>query len=435
MKAICINLQAHQPFRFRKYRFFDIGNDHYYYDDFANETTMQKAANATYLPSNKILLELLQREDLNFKVNITLSGLALEQFDMYAPEVLDSLKDLANTGKVEFIATPYSYSLASIKSASLFKKDVAKQCEAIKLYFNQTPKVLCNTELIYSDEIAILADEMGFEGVLTEGAKHILGWKSPNYLYQSAECPNLKLLMRNFQLCDDLSFRFSNHDWNEYPLTAEKYVDWMNNNSKEEVINLFIGYDVFGGFQAANTGIFEFLKSLPAVVKQNSAYTFATASEIMSTLEPKSMISVTHPISWSNEERDLSIWTGNAIQNEAIDKLLKLESRMDKVTDYALNRDWNCLQACNHFYLMGKMFYIKLNPHLPYHGFDSPYESFINYMNILSDFETRLNIIAPDNKSEAEIDLLNKLLRDKELELEKCKKEIGRLKKKPTSRK
>ncbi|MFV0522514.1 MAG: glycoside hydrolase family 57 protein [Mangrovibacterium sp.] len=434
MKAICINLQAHQPFRFRRYRFFDIGNDHYYYDDFANETTMQKAANATYLPTNKILLELLKRDDINFKINLTLSGLAIEQFEMYAPEVLDSFKALAETGKVEFIAAPYSYSLSSIKSPSLFKKEVAQQCDIINLHFNQKPQVLCNTEMIFSDDIALLAEEMGFEGVLTEGAKHVLGWKSPNYLYTSTESPNLKVLMRNFQLCDDLSFRFSNQSWSEFPLTAEKYVEWMNGNPKDEVINLFLGYEVFGGFQTENTGIFEFLKALPLIVERDSNYRFATATEAMNELKPKSAVSVPYPISWSNEERDISIWTGNVLQNDAIDKLLSLETRMKRVHDYALNRDWNCLQACNHFYLMGKMFYIKLNPHLPYHGFDSPYDAFINYMNILSDFEIRLNTFAPESKGEEEIDLLNKLLEDKELEIKKYKRELNRLKKRTTKK-
>lgn len=435
MKAICINLQAHQPFRFRKYRFFDIGHDHYYYDDFANETTLQKAAQATYLPTNKLLLQLLQQKDIDFKINLTLSGLVIEQFEMYAPEVLESFKDLAETGKVEFIATPYNYSLSSIKSPSLFRQEVAKQCDLIQLHFKQKPKVLCNTELIFSDDIALMASDMGFEGVLTEGAKHILGWKSPNYLYTSAESPDLKILMRNFQLCDDLSFRFSNTNWSEYPLTADKYVHWMCSNPKDEVINLFLGYDVFGGFQAASTGIFEFLKALPKVVKHSSDYSFATVSEAMSSLKPKSSVSVPHPISWSNEERDLSIWTGNALQNDAIDKLLNLESRMAYVNDYALNKDWSYLHACNHFYLMGKMFYIKLNPHLPYNGFSSPYEAFINYMNILSDFETRLNNFAPENKGEEEIDLLNKLLNDKEIELEKCRRELNRLRKKPAKKK
>ncbi|MFV0289276.1 MAG: glycoside hydrolase family 57 protein [Mangrovibacterium sp.] len=429
MKAICLNLQAHQPFRFRRYRFFDIGNDHYYYDDFANETTMQKAAKATYLPTNKILLDLLSQDELDFKINLTLSGLAIEQFELYAPEVLDSFKALAKTGKVEFMATPYSYSLASIKSVSLFKEQITKQLDLIKLHFNQVPTVLCNTELVFSDEIALAAHDMGFEGVLTEGAKHILGWKSPNYLYASAECPELKMLMRNYALCDDLSFRFSNTNWSEYPLTAEKYVSWMCSNPKDDVINLFLGYDVFGGFQSEGTGIFEFLKSLPFIAKRESDFVFATASEVMKKFSPKSMLSVPNPISWSNEERDLSIWVGNALQNEAFEKLLALENRMIRVNDYALNRDWNCLQACNHLYLMGKMFYTKLNPHLPYHGFDSPYEAFINYMNILSDFETRLNIFAPEKHGEEEIDLLSKLLNDKELELEKCQRELNRLKK------
>ncbi len=427
MKAICINLHAHQPFRFRRYRFFDIGNDHYYYDDFANENTMVKAASRTYLPTNKLLLEMIRKHNDLFKISFTISGLAIEQFEQYAPEVLNSFKALAKTGKVEFIATPYSYSLSSLNNSESFKKEVQKQVDLIEFHFGQKPKILCNTELIYSDDIATIAAQMGFKGILTEGAKHILGWKSPNYLYQSATNKNLKIFMRNFQLCDDLSFRFSNHSWNQFPLTANKYIEWITANPKEDIINLFLGYDVFGGFQSAETGIFDFLKALPNAVA-NTEHTFVTPSEAMATLDTKSILSVPEPISWTNEERDLSVWLGNSLQNEAFNSLNKLEEKMSMVSDWALNHDWDCLRSCNHNYLMGKQFYTKMNPHLDSHGFDSPYEAFINYMNILSDFELRLNNFVPDKKHEQELDLMNELLTEKDIALKKCQAELKRLK-------
>ncbi len=427
MRAICLNFQVHQPFRFRRYRFFDIGNDHYYYDDYSNETILRKAADRSYLPTNKILLKLIRKYKGSFKVSFSLSGIALEQFELYAPEVLDSFIELAETGQVEFLAEPYAHSLVSIKNPEMFRQQVEKHSAMIQKYFGMQPKVLHNTEKIYSDDIGMMAADMGFNAMITEGPKHVLAWKSPNFLYCSAVNPRLKLLLRNFQLSDDLSFRFGNQNWSEYPLTSEKFVAWLTANPKDEVINLFMEYDVFGGVQAESTGIFNFLTELPEVVSKHSKLKFATPSEVVEALQPVSMVSVPHPISWSNEERDLSIWLGNELQQEAFNKLYQLESRVKQVDDHALLKDWEYLQVCNHFYYMNTKFFTDGGQHKVYNPFSSPYEAFINYMNVLSDFELRLNSFVPENKVEKEIAALNKLLAEKEEKLRKYELEIKNL--------
>lgn len=427
MRAICLNFQIHQPFRFRRYRFFDIGNDHYYYDDYSNETIMRRMADYCYLPTNQLLLKLLEKYKGAFKVSFTISGIALEQLELYAPEVLDSFIELAETGQVEFVAEPYNHSLASVKDMQVFQKQVQKHVEAMERYFGQTPKVFCNAEKIYSDDISQVVADMGFQAMITEGPKHVLGWKSPNFLYCSAANPRLKVLMRNFQMSDDLSFRFSNQAWSEYPLTAEKYVNWMNFDPKDEVINLFMDYDVFGEYQKEETGIFKFLEELPQVVAKNSDLQFATPSEVAEQLQPVSLVSVPYPISWSNEERDLSIWLGNELQQEAVDKLYELAPRMEGVNDPGLLKDWDYLQVCNHFYYMNTKFFMNGGSYHVYNPFESPYEAFINYMNVLSDFELRLNSFVPRDEVDNEIASLNKLLAAKEEQLRKYELEIKNL--------
>ncbi|WP_163709771.1 glycoside hydrolase family 57 protein [Mangrovibacterium lignilyticum] len=427
MRAICLNFQVHQPFRFRRYRFFDIGNDHYYYDDYSNETILRKVADHSYLPANKILLDLIKKNKNAFKVSFSISGIALEQFELYAPEVLDSFIELAETGQVEFLAGPYAHSLVALKSHDLFKKQVEKHAALIRKYFGQDPKVFSNTEKIYSDEIGGLVADMGYKAMLTEGPKHVLGWKSPNYVYCSAANPRLKLLMRNFQMSDDLSFRFSNQAWSEYPLTPEKFVGWLNADTKDEVVNLFMDYGTLGEHQPDATGILKFLEELPAAVAKYSDLKFATPSEVAELFQPISLVSVPYPISWSNEERDLSIWLGNELQQEAFDKLYKLEPRMHNVDDAALIKDWEYLQVCNHFYYMNTKFFSDGDPLRTYNPFESPYEAFINYMNVLSDFELRLNSFVPESKVEKEIAALNKLLIEKEEKLRKYELELKSL--------
>jgi alpha-amylase len=424
MKSICFYFQVHQPFRYRRYRFFDIGNDHYYYDDYANESILRKVADRCYLPANKLMLELIKKHKGQFKIAYSISGLALEQFELYVPEVIDSFKALAETGCVEFLSETYSHSLVSLKNNELFKKQIIDHDLLIEKYFGQKPTVFRNTELIYSDEIGEVVAEMGYKAMLTEGARHILGWKSPNFLYVNSINPRLKVLMRNFKLSDDLAFRFSNQGWNEYPLTAEKFVGWLKELDKDEICNIFLDYEAFGEHQAADTGIFTFLENLPDAVFENSDITFVTPSEIVNNFQPVSLVSVPHPISWADEERDLSAWLGNELQDEAFNKLYELADRMTRVTDIAMIKDWNYLQASDHFYYMCTKFFSDGEVHKYFNPYESPYEAFINYMNVLSDFKIRLNSYVPESKSDKEIAGLNKILEGKDIKLKKYEAEI-----------
>lgn len=427
MKSICFYFQVHQPFRYRRYRFFDIGNDHYYYDDYANESILRKVADRCYLPANKLMLELIKKHKGKFKIAYSISGLAIEQFELYAPEVLDSFKALADTGCVEFLSETYAHSLVSLKNKDLFRSQIQEHDRLIEKYFGQKPTVFRNTELIYSDEIGELIADMGFKAMITEGARHILGWKSPNYLYVNAINPRLKVLMRNYKLSDDLAFRFSNQGWNEYPLTAEKYVKWIKNIEKDEIFNIFLDYETFGEHHSAETGIFSFMKHLPDAVFDNSKITFATPSEVAAKFQPVSVVNVPLPISWADEERDLSAWLGNELQDEAFNKVYELADRMSRVTNNAMIKDWNFLQASDHFYYMCTKFFSDGEVHKYFNPYESPYEAFINYMNVLSDFKLRLNTYVPESKAEIEIAGLNKILEEKDIKLKKYEAEINLL--------
>jgi len=433
MKTVCLNFQIHQPFRYRKYRFFDIGNDAYYYDDFANETILRKAADQCYLPANKIILEQILKYKGKFKVSYSLSGVVLDQFKLYAPEVIESFKKLAATGCVEFLSETYANSLVSLADGGFFESQVKAHDDLIEELFGQRPKVFSNTELIYSDEIGDLVQRMGFEAMITEGAKHILGWKSPNYLYCNALNPRLKVLMRNFRFSDDLSFRFSNKAWNEFPLTAEKYAGWMNSLPKEEeVVTIFINYETFGQLQPKNSGIFDFLKKLPEAILKSGKLSFSMASEVINDLQPVSAVHVPYPISWADEERDLSAWLGNELQKEAFDKLYQLKDRMRNCTDATMLKDWDYLQTNDHFYYMCTKFFSDGEVHKYFNPYGTPYEAFINYMNVLSDFKIRLNAVVPKSAKDQEIANLKDLVNEKtkkleltEIELKKVKKEVA----------
>jgi len=433
MKTVCLNFQIHQPFRYRKYRFFDIGNDAYYYDDFANETILRKAADQCYLPANKIILEQILKYKGKFKVSYSLSGVVLDQFKLYAPEVIESFQKLAATGCVEFLSETYANSLVSLADGGFFESQVKAHDDLIEELFGQRPKVFSNTELIYSDEIGDLVQRMGFEAMITEGAKHILGWKSPNYLYCNALNPRLKVLMRNFRFSDDLSFRFSNKAWNEFPLTAEKYAGWMNSLPKEEeVVTIFINYETFGQLQPKNSGIFDFLKKLPEAILKSGKLSFSMASEVINDLQPVSAVHVPYPISWADEERDLSAWLGNELQKEAFDKLYQLKDRMRNCTNATMLKDWDYLQTNDHFYYMCTKFFSDGEVHKYFNPYGTPYEAFINYMNVLSDFKIRLNAIVPKSAKDQEIANLKDLVNEKtkkleltETELKKVKKEVA----------
>ena len=352
MKTICFYFQIHQPFRLKRYRFFDIGNDHYYYDDFQNEEIMRRIAERCYLPANKAILEMIKTSGGKFKVAFSISGLALEQMEIYSPEVIDSFKELAATGNVEFLAETYAHSLASLgDNTEEFEDQVKKHKEKIHDLFGVKPKVFRNTELIYSEDISDVVYKMGFKGMLTEGAKHILGWKSPNYMYSSCVQPQLKLLLKNDRFSEDLSLRFNNYNWNEYPLTADKYMSWIAATpDSEQIINLFMNYEVLGSLNPAETGIFDFFKALPRFAAEKGIG-FSTPSEVFALLKPVDAISVPYPMSWVDEEKDCSSWLGNVLQQEAFRKINSISERVRLVEERRIKQDWNYPVSYTHLTL------------------------------------------------------------------------------------
>ena len=384
--------QVHQPYRLRTYRFFNIGDDHYYYDDYQNRHIIKRIAEKSYLPANQMMLDLIREYGSAFKVSYSISGTALDQFETYVPEVIRSFRKLADTGQVEFICETYAHSLASLSNRDEFVRQVELHAARIEELFGKKPVTFRNSELIYSDGIGEMVADMGFQTMLTEGAKHVLGWKSPNYMYCNNINPKLKVLLRNFRMSDDLTFRFSNQEWAEWPLTTEKFVKWLNQlDKKEEVVNLFLDYETIGEHQWKETGIFDFFRNLPAAVLSMSNFSFSTPSELYQKLQPVSAISVPHPISWADEERDLTAWLGNELQDEAFGKLYSCAGRIGAIKDYNLLRDWMYLQTSNHFYYMCTKWFSAGEVHQYFNPYNSPYEAFINYMNVLSDFMIRLD--------------------------------------------
>jgi alpha-amylase len=428
-KAICFYFQVHQPFRLKRYRFFDLGHDHYYYDDFSNESIMRKVAERCYIPANNLMLDLIQKNKGKFKVTFSLTGLVINQFRLYAPEVLESFKQLADTGMVEFLAETESHSLASLKTRSEFEHQVNMHRTMVREFLGVETKSFRNTELIYSDEIGSWVADMGFKSILTEGAKHILGWKSPNFLYCNSINPRLKVLLRNFVLSDDIAFRFSNRNWSEWPLTAEKYAGWLNKLApKSELLNVFIDYETFGEHNNRESGIFDFLTHLPGAVLKKTPFRFMTPTEIADYLQPVSAISVATPISWADEERDITAWHGNELQVAALDKLYSLTEKVRKCEDRQISKDWEYLQASDHFYYMATKFFSDGAVHAYFNPYETPYDAFMNYMNVLSDFEIRVNRFIPDIKEQTEISKLNELIREKELIIDQQMAELNELK-------
>lgn len=422
MKTICFYFQIHQPFRLKRYRFFDIGNDHYYYDDYNNDEIITRIAHRSYLPANQTLLEMIKNSNGKFKVAFSISGVALEQLEIYVPEFIDSMKELAKTGCVEFLSETYAHSLASLRDPDEFVLQVKEHDDKIEELFGQRPKVFRNTELIYSDEIACMVADMGFKGCITEGAKHILGWKSPNYLYCSTAVPKLKLLLKNYKMSDDITFRFSNYEWSEYPLTADKYMGWINAIPEtEQVVNLFMNYETLGELQPRESGIFEFMKSLPYFAEQ-MGITFSTPTEVISKLKPVDSLSVSYPISWADEERDTSAWLGNLLQNEAFEKLYSVGERVRLCDDRRLKQDWHYLQTSDHFYYMCTKFLSDGAIHSHYSPYDSAYEAFTNYMNVLSDFIVRVKEQYPDTIENEELNSLITTIRNQASEIDVLKK-------------
>jgi len=429
MKTICFYFQVHQPYRLRRYRFFDIGKNHNYFDDFANRSIMRKVAEKCYLPTNKLMLDLINEYGYRFKISYSISGTALDQFEQYAPDVLDSFRKLAETGCVEFLAETHSHSLSALKNKDEFYRQIESQTKRLEELVGYKPKTFRNTELIYSDEIGAMVADLGYKAMLTEGAKHILGWKSSNFLYANAINPKLKLLLKNFRLSDDIAFRFSNREWSDWPLTTEKFVHWLNNiDPKEEIVNLFMDYETFGEHQWAETGIFDFMRALPGRVFSSSNFEFLTPSEAADKHQPIALLHVPYPISWADEERDLTAWLGNELQDEAFNHLYSLSDKIDKLDDAGLKRDWLYLQTSDHFYYMCTKWFSDGDVHKYFNPYDSPYEAFINFMNVLSDFTIRLkskilelNYFANTKVDMEEVDILIQLYKQKMLELVKIK--------------
>ncbi len=391
-KSLCLYFQVHQPDRLRLYRFFDIGKDSHYYDDFANRTILRRVAQRCYLPMNELLLDMIKKHKGNFKVAFSISGSALEQFDRYAPEVIESFRKLAKTGSVEFLCETYYHSLASLASPSEFKHQVEKHKETIKHYFGVTPTAFRNTELIYSDGIGEMVYELGFKTMLTEGARHVLGWKSPNYIYSCATSPKLSLLLKNSALSDDIAFRFSDKSWSDWPLTGDKYLAWLKASAQnDEIVNLFMDYETFGEHQSTQSGIFDFMRYLPDVVLKDKTFEFVTPSEATAKHKPVAELEVPDPISWADEERDVTAWLGNELQNEAFGKLYDLNEKLSILNNEELWSDFGHLQESDHFYYMCTKFFSDGAVHKYFNPYDTPYEAFINYMNVLSDFILRVD--------------------------------------------
>ena len=386
MKTVCLYFQVHQPWRLKTYRFFNIGKDHNYLDDLTNRAIMQKIARECYLPMNALLLKLIKENKGAFRVSFSLTGNVVEQFKLYAPEVLDSFRELVGTGCVELLAETYSHSLAALSSKEDFVEQVKAHTAMLKKEFGVKPKAFRNTELIYSDEIGAMVGELGFKTMLAEGAKHVLGWKSPNFVYASAGDQSLRLLLRNYKLSDDIAFRFSNQGWDEYPLTADKYAAWLS-ETDGEVINLFMDYETFGEHQKASTGIFDFMKNLPKAVLKQGDLQFATVSETAAAHQPVAVMHSPHVMSWADEERDITAWLGNDLQNEAFGKLYELKDKVRSLKDDDFNYVWNFMQTSDHFYYMATKWLSDGDVHSYFNPYTSSYEAFMNYMNVLSDFQ------------------------------------------------
>lgn len=427
MKTINLCFRIHQRIDLKPYRFFEIGNDHYYYDDFNNEQTITNAAHECYLEANKVLLEMIEASAGKFKVSFAITGLAIEQFEYYAPEVLDSFKKLAKTGCVEFLATPYGHSLAALYNSEEFVQQVQLQSNKIEQLFGVRPTTFANSALLYSDEIGEKLVEMGYELVMVEGAKNVLGWKSPNYIYTHPQHKNLKLMPRNSKWSDDLNFRFSQWQWDQYPLTAEKFVNWVAETpSEEKLFNLFMGYEALGILNRKESGIFEFLKALPMFAMEKGI-SFGTPKESKDQ-KPADVLSALYPFSWTDEEKDVSAWTGNELQNEALNQLYALSKRVQLSSDVLLKSDWLRLQDTAHFFAMTTKHYSDGMIYAQAMAYESPYEAFVNYMNVLADFKERVDALFPSDIDNEELNALLTTIQNQEKEIETLEKKLYKLK-------
>jgi alpha-amylase len=389
MASVCFYFQVHQPYRLRHYTIFDAGDD--YFDEHKNRKICRKVAHKCYLPTNRLLLELIRQYEGRFKVSFSTTGVLLEQLRDYAPDVLTTFEQLAATGCVEFLAETYYHSLSSLYRPDEFAEQVQAHRRIIRELFGQSPRVFRNTELIYNNDIAALVEKIGgFDAILAEGADHILGFRSPNYIYRPPNAPTLKLLLKNYQLSDDIAFRFSNRDWAEWPLSADKFAHWVSTvNGDGYTVNLFIDYETFGEHQWEDTGIFEFLRHLPGEVLKHPDNDFKTPGEVAAAYDPVGEIDVPHVVSWADTERDLSAWLGNPMQHNAINELYQLESLVKSCGDPGLLAQWRKLQTSDHFYYMCTKYFADGDVHKYFNPYETPYDSYINFMNVLDNLRTR----------------------------------------------
>lgn len=389
--SICLTFKIHQPTNLRLYRFFEIGKDSHYYDDFANRSMIKKTAADCYLPMNQLILDLIKSTKGKLKVAFAISGGTLDLFDRYCPEVLDSFRDLNATGCVEFLCEPYYHSFAAVADDAEFAHQVNKHRNAIKEYIGADVKTFVNTDMVYTDAIGEKIADLGFKTVITEGAKHVLGWKSPNYVYSCVYNPKLKLLLRNPGLSDDISIRFSDRSWAAWPLSAESYYSWLEQARGEQVVNLCMNYKAFGEFHKKESGIFEFFTALVNMVVSKDCFIFATPSEVAKKYAAVDSIDVQDPVSCENEEKDMSKWLGNDLQKEAFNKLYALQEKLAIADLPQLWEDYGLLQESDHFFNMNSRFFTDNGNHRYVNPYDTPFEAFINYMNVLADFAIRVD--------------------------------------------
>ncbi|MFI5218835.1 MAG: glycoside hydrolase family 57 protein [Bacteroidia bacterium] len=403
MPSICFYFQVHQPFRIKRYSFFDIGKDHFYEDDEKNRWVLNKVSDKCYLKANAKMLELIKRHKGKFRISYSLSGTVMEQFETYRPDVLKSFVELSKTGCVEFLSETYYHSLSYIYSKKEFKRQVEEHDKLIKKYFGQTPKVFRNTELIYNNDLAQFISKMGFNGILCEGVDRLLKDRTPNFVYAPKGTKKIKALLKNYSLSDDIAFRFSDKNWKEFPLNADKYAGWIHKVAGNgEVINLFMDYETFGEHQWENTGIFEFLDRLPAEIMKHPDFDFKTPSEVIEAYPVRDTYDVPDFTSWADAERDLSAWLSNNIEKEAFRRIYSLEKKVISSGNQDLIDTWGKLQTSDHFYYMCTKFWSDGDVHKYFSPYDSPYEAYIYYMNAYSDFEHTVNNLPKETKPKTE---------------------------------
>ena len=389
MASVVFYFQVHQPFRLRRYSIFDTESN--YFDDYKNEQICRKVATKCYLPASQAMLDMVRQHEGRFRVSYSLTGTVIEQFRRWAPEVLDTFEALARTGCVEFIAETYYHTLSFLYSRTEFIEQTLKHSRLMEDLFGQTPRVFRNTELTYNNDVAQVVHDMGFTAVLAEGADHVLGYRSPTYVYNPPNRPDLRLLLKNYRLSDDVAFRFSNRGWKEWPLTAERFAGWINQiNGNGYVCNLFMDYETFGEHQWEDTGIFAFLRALPGQVLKYRDNDFLTVSQAADRYPAAGEVDVPHMTSWADTERDLSAWLGNAMQANALHEIFRLEEDIKAAGDPVLLEDWRKLQTSDHFYYMCTKYFSDGDVHKYFNPYESPYDGYINYMNIIDNLRHRI---------------------------------------------